>query len=480
MSMLHGLPPMRSFFLVVAGVALAGAGLTGCPEPTDVDSSGDGSTAPDTQPDMHADAIGAAPDEVERCTLPGETLAASEDDDLIIDEGGCSCVALVGVDCYAGALESIDRGRCRAGRLECMADRETVTCVGQVLPAASDECNGEDDDCDGATDEDCRAMALCQPSYVGRVGRPVLIEGRYRSSSGDVETSDAHPSTWAVRASPDGSSAMLSRGDGPRTTLTADRAGEYVVEYRVMDGTTGAQSACTSSVVITDGPLLEVELRWRAYTLVVGRVGFDFDLHMLRAPPARWRFDAATPRDAADCFWANGQACLSWDQCEACFTGEEACRAQLTQAAEDPDSHPRGGCAWSDGGAGGDEDPLLDIDDADLEGREVISILEPEELTYRIGVAVPSYRERAGVVADPIVEVRCAGRVVWQTSRGPRFERLAETNRFWEVVDVQWRDGAGCTASPLGEPDCWRICTEADAAQGRCEPPVPCLGSNVR
>jgi hypothetical protein len=73
-----------------------------------------------------------------------------DDCNLIPDDGlgpGASCIRDFDRGLYPGDRS---RGVCRPGRLSCVNGREV--CLGGVTPFA-EVCNGEDDDCDGVTDE---------------------------------------------------------------------------------------------------------------------------------------------------------------------------------------------------------------------------------------------------------------------------------------------------------------------------------------
>ncbi|NVJ00116.1 hypothetical protein HV824_18570 [Myxococcus sp. AM009] len=54
--------------------------------------------------------------------------------------------------CYTGPEGTLDVGLCHAGESICTREA-SIACVGQVLPGL-ETCNGLDEDCDGAVDED--------------------------------------------------------------------------------------------------------------------------------------------------------------------------------------------------------------------------------------------------------------------------------------------------------------------------------------
>ena len=57
--------------------------------------------------------------------------------------------------CYDGALASDGVGPCHGGHQVCQDGKLLPTCIGQVVPAVEEACDGVDDNCNGATDEGC-------------------------------------------------------------------------------------------------------------------------------------------------------------------------------------------------------------------------------------------------------------------------------------------------------------------------------------
>ncbi len=68
------------------------------------------------------------------------------------DEGDCGCKPGDQWECYDGPFDTLGLGNCRLGVATCTDEKEYGPCQGQVLPT-EETCNGQDDDCDGETDE---------------------------------------------------------------------------------------------------------------------------------------------------------------------------------------------------------------------------------------------------------------------------------------------------------------------------------------
>ncbi len=69
-------------------------------------------------------------------------------------------------DCYPGDMARLGRGVCKAGLERCLGEEGWGACDGFVLP--SDEvCGGEDEDCDDAVDEDLGLGEACNADRLG-------------------------------------------------------------------------------------------------------------------------------------------------------------------------------------------------------------------------------------------------------------------------------------------------------------------------
>jgi MYXO-CTERM domain-containing protein len=71
--------------------------------------------------------------------------------------------------CYTGAPATQNVGLCHGGTQTCSGGGWGA-CLGQVLPAAVETCDGLDNDCDGQTDEAASGVPLTQACYTGPAG----------------------------------------------------------------------------------------------------------------------------------------------------------------------------------------------------------------------------------------------------------------------------------------------------------------------
>lgn len=130
------------------------------------DGDGDGDPAAPCGPDCDDTDSAISSRETEICD------AQDNDCDGMIDEG-CDCVEGRTRACFAGPADAEGVGVCLAGAQACVGG-EWGDCDDEILPSP-EECNGLDDDCDGDVDEDDPGGGvLCSTGMMGECGAGVL------------------------------------------------------------------------------------------------------------------------------------------------------------------------------------------------------------------------------------------------------------------------------------------------------------------
>ncbi|MGH1342701.1 MAG: hypothetical protein ACRBN8_14165 [Nannocystales bacterium] len=100
-----------------------------------------------------------------------ETCNGSDDDcDGDVDEG-CDCLPGETQSCYPGPAGTLNVGACGGGEQTCNGSGAWGPCLGSVVPEP-ESCNGSDDDCDGVADELDEA-ATCDTGQDGLCGAGV-------------------------------------------------------------------------------------------------------------------------------------------------------------------------------------------------------------------------------------------------------------------------------------------------------------------
>ena len=102
------------------------------------------------------------------------------------------------IACYSGPAPTKGVGACKAGKQTCDSGGTLGSCVGEVVPAAKELCNGIDDNCDSVVDEGCAPTG-----FAGRVSNAVV-----KGTSGNT----------GVRAMVGGSLAAGATGGTQATT----------------------------------------------------------------------------------------------------------------------------------------------------------------------------------------------------------------------------------------------------------------------
>jgi len=98
--------------------------------------------------------------------LPGANAVKCDDNNVCTDDScdgqkGCQNKPNAGTaPCYGGPGGTQDIGLCKAGSKQCKDGALGSTCVGEVLPTATEACNGVDDSCNGQVDEGCKPTSI--------------------------------------------------------------------------------------------------------------------------------------------------------------------------------------------------------------------------------------------------------------------------------------------------------------------------------
>ncbi len=79
------------------------------------------------------------------------------DDSCAPDKGCVNLANAVTEACYSGDPKTEGAGPCKGGTKFCKEGKLEATCVAEVAPSLFEACDGKDDDCDGVTDEGCKA-----------------------------------------------------------------------------------------------------------------------------------------------------------------------------------------------------------------------------------------------------------------------------------------------------------------------------------
>ncbi|MCS6798956.1 MAG: MopE-related protein [Myxococcota bacterium] len=403
--------------------------------------------------------------------FPGAEACNGVDDDCDgVSDEDCACAPGATESCYEGPAGTRGRGECRDGLRTCIAGPGGVgsfwgSCTGWVGPA-TESCNGLDDDCDGASDEDCacrpgetRACYTGSPATRGvgrcRDGSQSCVVGGGGASWGscvgevlptaescngvdddcdgavddgvclvpptvrcppDARTRPLVPVTLVGSASdPDGFIAswmwtLVSAPPGASGTFgspaspTTPFTPNLVGVYTVRLTVTDNHGLTDSCMltVTATGDGIRVELSWS-----VDRA--DVDLHLLRRAGGTGWFNVPN-----DCYFANRTP--SWDA------------------------------------PGPADDPRLDIDDVDGFGPENINIDDPVVgHVYRVGVHY--YANHGAGPAPSTVRIYCgdisvspvhvASRTLTRGAGPP------DANDFWRVADVRWDGADRCTVTPI-------------------------------
>ncbi len=130
-----------------------------------VDASS-GSSCSDGNACTVGDQCGKNPQDAKFTCLPGVDPKKCDDanvctDDVCDVQKGCvNSANAESTACYDGADATKGVGTCKAGTKFCKDGKLDALCTGQVTPAASEICDGKDDNCNSQVDEGCKPTSV--------------------------------------------------------------------------------------------------------------------------------------------------------------------------------------------------------------------------------------------------------------------------------------------------------------------------------
>ncbi len=414
--------------------------------------------------------------DTERCgpAIPdggvGSGNGLDDDCDGRVDEG-CPCSQGEMRQCFPGPADRRGVGRCADGRMRCTELAAWVgnECIGATSPAP-ETCNGTDDDCDGAIDEDlagCSGTLRCPPSVTAEPLRELLVMGRSidPTATGFAWSLECPPSVMPCPSVP------APGADDLRVVLPNAGTFAVSVEVRRREGRT---DRCRFPAHV-QGRGLRVNLDWDRKGGENGTVGQDLDLHVVAID--RRRPDSPRWFTPDDCYFltckAPGQR-VRWALDASDNRFAPAVNASGCENAPSP-----WGAMWRS--AGRCWNPRLDTDtitcdpalrdarDARFCFAENVQVdLPPEDTVFR--VMVNFYRDHGTCadsdprndVAHPVVSVHCGG--LERAALGTPDEgivamscrdnpTIGSLNWSWLAADVVFRTNVcgvqGCQVSPL-------------------------------
>jgi streptogramin lyase len=140
----------------------------------------------------------------------------------------CPCIIGESRDCYAADARTAGVGMCRGGMQNCDTGAWSQ-CIGEVLPTF-EECNGNDDDCDGLADEGVLSpCGGCDDECSGGVWGPATAPFE---AKGELTVTSQGELTLRLHESEANTVWVPNTGDGTLSKVDASTALE-VARYRV-------------------------------------------------------------------------------------------------------------------------------------------------------------------------------------------------------------------------------------------------------
>jgi hypothetical protein len=427
---------------------------------------GDANVPRDSGPDAWIDRCSEACGDQEICDAMGDGNGLDDDCDGLVDEI-CVCMPGTARACFPGRPDRRGVGACADGIMICSEFAFYGPCTGGQFPA-DEVCDGADNDCDGAVDDDlaeCASELSCPDAERASPLRAHALEGSriYGGEARSWSWSVSCPPTVATCPEPDDPSAR-------DTSIFLISSGNYRarLEVELEDGTT---SAC-EWIIYVRGDGLRVELNWD--TQGVGRGDTDVDLHLHRRSIPEGEVEGETDFFGAadDCYYLT---------CKASTYGymENMLRPRWGL----PDTTELAACSGAPHGEGGlwetvheaCYNPRLDVDviscDPEVTDARSMSFCAPENINiddppigepYRVWVNYYSSHEYLGDT-HPSVNIYCYGELRGAFGLDPTLITLRNgaeatdrrTHDNWHVADVIFFiDECGrpeCLVEPLGE-----------------------------
>ena len=180
----------------------------------------------------------------------GELAPGMELCEARLDEN-CDGTVDEGCDCTIGQSRGCGSslGTCLTGLQACSATGQWQACQGGVS-ATAERCDGLDNDCDGATDED----GVCLPPAV-TCPAPVMVVAGAQTTLTATATPTSRPLTsqaWTVVTRPSASTANPVPPNGATTQFTPDQPGPYRLSFCATDDS-GVSACCQADVTANVG-----------------------------------------------------------------------------------------------------------------------------------------------------------------------------------------------------------------------------------
>jgi hypothetical protein len=401
----------------------------------------------------------------EDCGVDGTGNGLDDDCDGIVDSG-CACVPGSVEACFAGPPGRRGVGICHDGIATCMGGGQFGTwgpCVGGIVPAAAETCNGVDDDCDGCVDDGvtcCGAVLACPTSMPdAKPFTDYVIDGTkfyggsttswsWTVAGGTCDEDVFKPSTGLA-------SYAISGASTSTLTFRPTLSGDYTIN---MDAKNGSTDFACQLIVHVQAPGVRVELCWDR----TGSTGVDLDLHVHRSGTTTPWFDGKTNAQQTtlttsdisndDCHFMN---------CEATpFFGSGNIPVGTAIDWGYPNTTPTDLCVGGPEGAawttlGYCRNPRLDVDNINQDAvPENMNIDAPSMGdSFRVMAHYFGNNGATDMTVHPVVNVFCGGRARATYGLGsdavPGFDHAGSygMGQMWRVADVAVTgvDGLGNT-----------------------------------